>query len=480
MIEKVLQCEGDAGGKNVLFHLPKHIMQIGSGGGVPEIYIEDYAYGYLGRLAANDCTVCRVAVLVGEFIRSEGKRYVFIRGAIEAEDATEENKPKFSSEIWADVYGKIKRFFPQYEAVGWFFGGPGYLTEVNDTVRQTHLDWFGGRDRVLFRLDPVEKESSFYLYDNGEMVRWPGYCVYYEKNEEMQDFLVAGKPQSVDVGYTEPVLVRMSRCLGRKTDAAEDAEASTEKIVPKAEVTSEKTRTEAEVPMEGNGVRAENGAKVLHPEPEKAGRDVPQEAHQGRFGTGMVAAAALMVVAAVAIRYTQNRTGPAAAPTVGLIPTPSGGQYLEETSARPTDTPVKPIVISQDGESFFGGDFENQFHPAEEPEIPTKQILPTKKITASPVPAKKPTTKPTPTRKPEPTKVPTKKPTPEPTASPKPTKSAETGTLPGMLYVVKSGDTLAAICRKFYGDVSRMEEVKEVNQIADENKIYAGQELYLP
>ena len=48
------------------------------------------------------------------------------------------------------------------------------------------------------------------------------------------------------------------------------------------------------------------------------------------------------------------------------------------------------------------------------------------------------------------------------------------------LYIVQNGDTLAAICRNYYGDISRMEEVKGVNQIPDENWIYAGQELYLP
>lgn len=478
MIEKVHLCEGEAGGKNVLFHLPKHIMQIGSGGTVPEIYIEDYAYGYLGRLAANDSTVCRVAVLVGEFMKSEGKRYVFIRGAIEAENAVEENVPKFSSEIWADVYGKIKRFFPNYEAVGWFLCGPGYLTEVNDTIRQTHLDWFGGRDRVFYRLDPAEKESAFYLYDNGELAKWPGYCVYYEKNEEMQDFMVAGKPQSVDVGYEEPVLVRMSRCLGRKTD--------TDGAENPGQTVSDETEKNEEIP--------EMQEKKDEPVPalQKAGKS-------GRFGNGIVAAAALFAIAAVGIRFNQNRQGPAAVPTARLLPTPNGGTYLEETGAHPTGELAhqtgeaadltgdakQPVIHTEDGDSFFGGDFESQFHLTDEPILPTKK-LPTPTKTPSKAPTKAPTK--------TPTKAPTKKPTVTPkltaaltatpaltpTAVPKPTKTAETGSLPGMLYVIKSGDTLAAICKRFYGDVSRMEEVKEVNQIADENKIYAGQEIYLP
>ena len=48
------------------------------------------------------------------------------------------------------------------------------------------------------------------------------------------------------------------------------------------------------------------------------------------------------------------------------------------------------------------------------------------------------------------------------------------------LYIVQSGDTLVDICRNYYGNVARMEEVKGINQIPDENWIYAGQEIYLP
>ena len=89
MEEKIVLKEGEegTGTVNQLLKLPKHIKQMGLPGNNPEIYIEDYAEGYVRRLAAGDYTECRVAVLVGEFIKSEGKRYVFIRGAVEAEDA---------------------------------------------------------------------------------------------------------------------------------------------------------------------------------------------------------------------------------------------------------------------------------------------------------------------------------------------------------------------------------------------------------
>lgn len=492
MVEKVLQHEEEKGEKNVLFRLPKHIKQFGSGGNAPEIYIEDYAQGYLSRLAANDCSVCRVAVLVGEFIKSEDKRYVFIRGAIEAENAVEDNVPKFSSEIWAGVYAKIKRFFPQYEAVGWFFCGPEFLTAGNDTVLQTHLDWFGGRDRVLYRIDPVEKEAAFYVYEKGELVKWPGYAVYYEKNEEMQDFLVAGKPQSVDAGYTEPVLIRLGQRLGRKTE--ED---------PPETDTAANTGT-AKNP--GTGKPETDAAR---PEPEKEGTQNNKEG-RGRTGAGMVAAAALLVVVAAALRYSKGRTNPASVPTAGLVPTQVTRPAVQETVGKPTK---EPTAGPEDTPSLFGGDFDKFFHSQDEPPLPTQGISMTgnpentKVVTPEATKAAAQTPKPTQGTKvpvtdmPEPTGAgkPTTAPTQVPVATKAPTKIAEreptkaaekepgkgqedkkTDMDAGVLYRVKSGDTLAAICRSFYGSVARLEEVKEVNQIPDENKIYAGQELFLP
>lgn len=47
-------------------------------------------------------------------------------------------------------------------------------------------------------------------------------------------------------------------------------------------------------------------------------------------------------------------------------------------------------------------------------------------------------------------------------------------------YVVQKGETLAAISRKIYGDLSRMEEICEKNAIQNSDEIYAGQKLLLP
>ena len=47
-------------------------------------------------------------------------------------------------------------------------------------------------------------------------------------------------------------------------------------------------------------------------------------------------------------------------------------------------------------------------------------------------------------------------------------------------YIVQEGDTLARICKKFYGDTGRIKEICEVNEIKNEDYIAPGQKLYLP
>ncbi len=47
-------------------------------------------------------------------------------------------------------------------------------------------------------------------------------------------------------------------------------------------------------------------------------------------------------------------------------------------------------------------------------------------------------------------------------------------------YEVEQGDTLYTISQRIYGDISRVEEICEVNQITDPDKIRSGQRIILP
>ena len=45
---------------------------------------------------------------------------------------------------------------------------------------------------------------------------------------------------------------------------------------------------------------------------------------------------------------------------------------------------------------------------------------------------------------------------------------------------VKAGDTIMGICKKYYGDTSKCNEVIAYNNIKDENFLYIGQQIKLP
>jgi nucleoid-associated protein YgaU len=47
-------------------------------------------------------------------------------------------------------------------------------------------------------------------------------------------------------------------------------------------------------------------------------------------------------------------------------------------------------------------------------------------------------------------------------------------------YIVKKGDALVDISRRIYGTVKKVEAIKRVNDLKDEDKIYIGQRLVMP
>lgn len=50
----------------------------------------------------------------------------------------------------------------------------------------------------------------------------------------------------------------------------------------------------------------------------------------------------------------------------------------------------------------------------------------------------------------------------------------------GLSYTVKSGDTLSAIAKRFYGDANHYHQIAAANGIANPDRINVGQELKLP
>ena len=193
MIEIVYEKEKQKSeGNESFFRIPNNIRQIGEVGGTQKIYIEDYAYTYLCRISSENLSKGIGAVLLGQANWKEGISYLFVKSAVSLPDMeVSEEHLEFTQEIWNHVYEKNKEYFPDQEIVGWFFSIPGCSMELHQIICQTHLDHFGGSDKILFVMEPLEKEEAFYRYEEGKMSRQTGFYVYYEKNEPMHNFLIA-------------------------------------------------------------------------------------------------------------------------------------------------------------------------------------------------------------------------------------------------------------------------------------------------
>ena len=179
-------------GNEEFFRIPNNIRQIGEISGTQKIYIEDYAYTYLCRSSSENSHRGIAAILLGQANWKDGAAYLFIKSAVALpnREVTEEHLT-FTQEIWNHVYEKNKEYFPDQEVVGWFLSIPGCAMELHEVICQTHLNHFGGNDKVLFVMEPLEKEEAFYRYEEGRMSRQSGFYVYYEKNEPMRNFLIA-------------------------------------------------------------------------------------------------------------------------------------------------------------------------------------------------------------------------------------------------------------------------------------------------
>ena len=201
MIEIVYkEDKSKAKGNEEFFYLPKNIRQIGEIGEARKIYMEDYVYTFLRRMSADKEVMGHIAILLGKYKWSDGKSYLFIQSAVEIQDT--EVSPEhiqFTDKIWGEVHDTIEKYFRGQEILGWVLSIPGFNFEINDVILKTHLNHFAGNDKVLFLMEPAEKEEKFYFYENGRMIKENGYYIYYEKNEPMQEYMISiGRNRSIE------------------------------------------------------------------------------------------------------------------------------------------------------------------------------------------------------------------------------------------------------------------------------------------
>lgn len=401
------------------FSMPRNVRQIGLANGDYRIYIEDYVYTFLCSLAEDEKPEGQgsVAVLTGEIQWTADMTCVFVKGAIAADgmEAAAEHID-FSEKLWQKLQEDKDQYFPEQEIVGWFFAQPQITMEITELFVKVHLRHFGG-EKILMLMDPGEREDAFFRYDGGMMAKLSGYYIYYEKNSQMQTYMIER---------------------------------------------SQKEGGEASEEVEDRAVR--NFRKIIDSKnPEERGEE---KTSVFSYAATVCLALAVLVAGAGFYRNQQEKTEvpedyrAASASVVQITPavTEPVRSVSVSTKAVQTQKPVQTEKPVQTQEAVQGTP------------VPTETLQKREKISITPEPrrSKKQSVS-------EETKKKDNK-----TEEKKTEETSAAAGNPGETYVIRPGDTLYQISLNRYGTVDAMEQICELNGISANEIIYPGQVIVLP
>lgn len=516
---------------------PKNVRQIGTFAGDFRIYVEDYVHTFTHWLAEQEHAEC-VAVLVGEFARSEHAREVYAYGTVTAKQACANGKVEMNTQVWTQVYENIKHYFPNGEIVGWFCGGTSFTAEEKEELFKIHLDHFAGADRILLLYDFLDQEEEFYRYEEGEMKRQEGYYIYYEKNTEMQNYMIEQKQGRSNDEKVDDRAVREMRARwnAEKNEAAEGEREKKSESMPKkgggrflysVGIVMSAVALIAAASMLYNQERLKGFEQTLNKllgNGEEKEPDV-KEVSSGKTedikendNSGKDEAMTWEITASVAPGKKQDEDSLSDMEKEPDIldgdeeewegkdkdekGDSSGGEQIEQSDGKQekdgksgdgkqTSQEQKPDGQPQQGDSGQNNEqpehsdgkqgnneqTEKEDGKSEGDSQGSEQDSQSKSEQAD----KQNNTPAGEDNNPSDTDEET---------APKPGDAVQTGEIGGsgvavdtsnmQIYTVKSGDTLVGICRKFYGNLKYLEYIKELNQINNENLIYVDQELVLP
>lgn len=432
------EMDSKEGKESSAFKMPKNIRQIGQVDLSKKIYAEDYVMTYIKQLAEKTTVGERKAVLLGQYIKSEGSRHIFINGAVEIIETADNKETMFSNEVWSEIYDCIKKYFTNVEIVGWYITKKDCSFDVDEHITKMHLDNFSGQDKTLLVYDPVEKEEAFYFYDKGKLKKQSGYYIYYDRNEEMQNYMVENKENvSTDDGYVDLATQRIRKVIETKNDAnkqksmmplvytASSLLAVVVLVIGATMVSNYDSMKDAE---DSIAVLSDAVTNTEHDDDSSAEvtqvEEVPSSIEQG--GKEM--------------NEDSQNTSIDNEDVQAMI---EENEAVKEASTKQDDTETKDDGSKEDTETKEDKDTNND---TEEKNDSTKKDEPSK----------------------------------EEDSSKDAEESSKQTTASGTKYIVKKGDSLVSISKTVYGTIKGVDLIKETNNIKNQDLIFEGQEIIIP
>ena len=391
MIEIICNGEDDSNKGNMRgnadIRRPKNIKQIGDVSSNRKIYIEDYAFTYINSVAYQTPEDEQAGVLLGEVQKSDEEKCLFIKGVIRAK--TPENETKqgiiFNEKIWEKIYAEIEKFFPDLEVVGWFAAMPGITQERFLYLKKLHMDNFSGGMKTMYLVNTCDKEENFYLYENGELKKQKGYVCFYERNYEMQEYMLEKRERKpIESPEKDKVMKSIRSIIQEKEEMRQ---------------------------------RRKNSVFL--------------------YGISSFMAVVVLVIGINLLNsYEKMKKFDTSLSNIALE---ISNISEKEKSIQTSDNSVSVNKISGD---VYPTEAETESTESRTTQSQTEQSQIEKQA--------------------------------ESAEMVKEADAAQT------TYIVKKGDTIMSICKKYYGNTEKLNEIIAVNKIEDADKLYIGQEIKLP
>ena len=319
---------------------------------------------------------------MGEYQTDGYEKCVFIKGIIKAKLGTEveEKGVYFNESVWNGIYSDVEKYFPDLSVVGWFAAIPEVTPERMMKLKKIHLDNFAGTMKTFYLIDTVEKEENFYLYENGELKKQKGYVCFYERNYEMQEYMLERRERKSSEDGPDKVMKSIRNIIREKEE--------------------------------------------LHEQKKNA-----------RFMYG-VSTFMVIVILVIGINLMNNYQKMKKFDK-------SISSLMVQMSGNDTATQEEVVPVNKLEGGVYPTEAETTSQTAGTGAVSTENVT----VTA---------------------------------AQPVEEQTVAATVNEVKTYTVKAGDTIMGICKKYYGDTSKCNEVIAYNNIKDENFLYIGQQIKLP
>ena len=156
----------------------KNVKQIGTPREDGKIYVENLAYV---KLMEESYQEKRAFILMGHTERMEGRYATFVEAVIPVKDIEfSGNVPRWNNSIWSQVFREIKRTCEEMIIVGWALDLKGMSPGITPELERVHREHFGGVHQIVFLMDTLEQEETFYIYKENRLVAKDGFYIYYK------------------------------------------------------------------------------------------------------------------------------------------------------------------------------------------------------------------------------------------------------------------------------------------------------------